>query len=140
MTDRAAGAPPTDGREGRHHGDAAPGEQRNDEFDIAGGVKSYLIGLGLAALLTVISFWLSETRLVYGPGVDMALAVFAIAQMGVHLVFFLHLTTSPDNTNNAMALAFGVLIVALLIGGSLWIMYHLNHNMIPMDQMMTMQR
>ncbi len=53
----------------------------------------------------------------------------AIAQMGVHLVFFLHITTGPDNTNNVLALAFGVLIVLLVIGGSLWIMAHLNANM-----------
>jgi cytochrome o ubiquinol oxidase subunit IV len=55
-------------------------------------------------------------------------------------VFFLHITTGPDNVNNVMALAFGVLIVLLLIAGSLWIMAHLNHNMMPMDQMMRMQR
>src|SRR5260370_17316533 len=60
--------------------------------------------------------------------------------MGVHLVFFLHLTTAPNNTNNAMALAFGVLIVALIIGGSLWIMDHLNQNMAPMHQMVQIQR
>ncbi len=59
----------------------------------------------------------------------MALAALAIAQMGVHLVFFLHLTSAPDNTNNALALAFGVLIVSLIFFGSLWIMWHLNHNM-----------
>jgi cytochrome o ubiquinol oxidase subunit IV len=64
----------------------------------------------------------------------------AIAQMGVHLVFFLHITTGPDNTNNVLALAFGVLIVILVIGGSLWIMANLNHNMMPMDQLMQMQR
>jgi cytochrome o ubiquinol oxidase subunit IV len=58
----------------------------------------------------------------------------------VHLVFFLHITTAPDNTNNALALAFGVLIVLLLIGGSLWIMANLNHNMMPIDQIMRMQR
>ena len=52
----------------------------------------------------------------------------AVAQMGVHLVFFLHITTGPDNTNNMLALAFGVLIVMLLIVGSLWIMSNLNHN------------
>ncbi len=55
----------------------------------------------------------------------------AIAQMGVHLVFFLHITTGPDNVNNVLALAFGVLIVFLVIAGSLWIMAHLNHNMMP---------
>jgi cytochrome o ubiquinol oxidase operon protein cyoD len=47
--------------------------------------------------------------------------------MGVHLVFFLHITSGPDNTNNVLALAFGVLIVMLLMIGSIWIMSHLNH-------------
>jgi len=49
--------------------------------------------------------------------------------MGIHLVFFLHLTTAPDNTNNALALAFGVLIVGLVVFGSVWIMWHLNVNL-----------
>jgi len=80
------------------------------------------------------------TSLVWAPSIPIALFVLAIAQMGVHLVFFLHLTTGPDGTNNIMALAFGVLIVLLLITGSLWIMSHLNHNMLPMDRIMQMQR
>ena len=58
----------------------------------------------------------------------------------MHLVFFLHITTAPDNTNNVLALAFGVLIVALIIGGSLWIMANLNHHMMPMGEIMQMQR
>jgi cytochrome o ubiquinol oxidase operon protein cyoD len=66
-----------------------------------------------------------------------ALVMLAI---GVHLVFFLHITTGPDNTNNVLALAFGVLIVFLVMVGSLWIMANLNHNMMPMDQLMQMQR
>jgi cytochrome o ubiquinol oxidase operon protein cyoD len=57
----------------------------------------------------------------------------AIAQMGIHLVFFLHITTAPDYTNNVLALAFGILIVCLVVFGSLWIMVHLNHMMVPMD-------
>ena len=64
----------------------------------------------------------------------------ALAQMGVHLVFFLHITSGPDNVNNVMALAFGLLIVMLLVFGSLWIMTHLDHNMMPMEQLMQMQR
>ena len=64
----------------------------------------------------------------------------AIAQMGVHLVFFLHITSGPDNVNNVMALAFGLLIVILLVFGSLWIMTHLDHNMMPMERLMQMQR
>jgi cytochrome o ubiquinol oxidase operon protein cyoD len=64
----------------------------------------------------------------------------AIAQMGIHLVFFLHITAGPDNTNNILALIFGVLIVCLVVFGSLWIMTNLNHNMIPMKMLMDMQR
>jgi cytochrome o ubiquinol oxidase subunit IV len=82
----------------------------------------------------------AKTNLIWAPGIPVGLVVLAIAQMGVHLVFFLHITTAPDNTNNVLALAFGLLIVTLVVGGSLWIMYNLNHNMMPMDQMMQMQR
>lgn len=109
--------------------DLAPGAEPHAAGDIRSGLVTYLIGLGLAALLTVISFTLPATGLVWGPSVEVALAVFAIAQMGVHLVFFLHITTGPDNTNNVLALAFGVLIVFLVIGGSLWIMSNLHHNL-----------
>lgn len=122
------------------HGDSAPGEQKHGSTDIVAGVRGYLIGLGLAVLLTAGSFFLSYTHLVYGPAIPIALIVFAVAQMGIHLVFFLHLTTSPDNINNAMALAFGVLILVLLIGGTLWIMGHMNANMMPMGHGMPMSQ
>ena len=62
----------------------------------------------------------------------------AIAQMGVHLVFFLKMSTGPDNTNNVLALAFGLLIVTLVVSGSLWIMAHLNANMMPASAIMEM--
>jgi cytochrome o ubiquinol oxidase subunit IV len=62
--------------------------------------------------------------------------VLAIAQMGIHLVFFLHITTGPDDTNNVLALAFGILIVTLVVAGSLWIMTDLNESMtMPTDLM-----
>jgi cytochrome o ubiquinol oxidase operon protein cyoD len=120
--------------------DTAPGDEPFDGHAFAEGLDSYLIGLGLATLLTIVSFFIARTTLVWGPSIPVALAVLAIAQMGVHLVFFLHITTGPDNVNNVMALAFGVLIVLLLIAGSLWIMAHLTNNMMPMDQIMQMQR
>jgi cytochrome o ubiquinol oxidase operon protein cyoD len=119
--------------------DTAPGDERPDAHGMALGVGGYLVGLGLATLLTVVSFFIARTTLVWQPSIPVALAVLAIAQMGVHLVFFLHITTGPDNVNNVLALAFGVLIVFLLIAGSLWIMGHLNQNMLPMDRLMRMQ-
>ena len=133
-TTRGGRSMPSDGEQsGAHrHGDSAPGEPKQGGTDVVAGVRAYAIGLALATLLTAGSFWLSYTHLVYGPGIYVALIVFAVAQIGIHLVFFLHLTTSPDNINNAMALAFGVLILGLLIGGTLWIMGHMNANMMPM--------
>ena len=118
----------------------APGLLGAADRNVWQDVQVYVIGLALAILLTVASFAVVYTHLIWEPAIPTALVVLAIAQMGVHLVFFLHLTTAPDNTNNVLALAFGVLIVALVIGGSLWIMDHLNQNMVPMHQMMRMQR
>ena len=98
----------------------------------------YAVGLFLAIVLTATSFWVANTSMLWGPGIGLGLAVLAIAQMGVHVVFFLHITTGPDNTNNVLALAFGVLIVALVIAGSLWIMTNLNANMMPSAEMMSL--
>jgi cytochrome o ubiquinol oxidase subunit IV len=99
-------------------------------------VGIYTIGLALAVILTATSFWVANTSLLWVPGIPLGLAVLAIAQMGVHLVFFLHITTGPDNTNNVLALAFGVLIVTLVVAGSLWIMTNLNDNMMPPAELM----
>lgn len=120
--------------------DLAPGDEISGGSGVARGVIGYLVGLGLAILLTAASFWSVYTHVIYGPAVPIALVTFAVAQMGVHLVFFIHITTAPDNTNNVLALAFGVLIVCIIIFGSLWIMGHLNHNMIPMDAVLKQQR
>jgi cytochrome o ubiquinol oxidase subunit IV len=122
----------------RNDVDIAPGDE--DEAGVGPRLLGYIVGLGLAIVLTVTSFFIAGTDLVWQPSIPVAIIVLAIAQMGVHLVFFLHITTGPDNTNNILALAFGLLIVFLVIGGSLWIMANLNHNMMPMDQVMQMQR
>jgi cytochrome o ubiquinol oxidase operon protein cyoD len=118
--------------------DVAPGDE--EEVRVGPRLLGYVAGLGLAIVLTITSFFVAGTDLVWQPSIPVALVVLAMAQMGVHLVFFLHITTGADNTNNVLALAFGLLIVFLVIGGSLWIMSNLNHNMMPMDQIMQMQR
>ena len=118
--------------------DLAPGDE--EIVNVKLRLLGYLVGLGLAVLLTATSFFIAGTNLVWQPSIPVAIIVLAIAQMGVHLVFFLHITTGPDNANNVLALAFGLLIVFLVIAGSLWIMANLNHNMMPMDQIMQMQR
>jgi cytochrome o ubiquinol oxidase operon protein cyoD len=118
------------------HADRAPGV---DEDAPSGSMLSYTVGFLFALLLTGASFLVSQSQVLWEPGVPVGLAVLAIAQMGVHLVFFFHLSSGPDNTNNVLALAFGVLIVALVVSGSLWIMWHLNMNMMPSSAIMEMQ-
>jgi cytochrome o ubiquinol oxidase operon protein cyoD len=122
-----------------HQSDLAPGDEE-EHTSVRMRVLGYLVGLGLAVLLTATSFFIAGTDLVWQPSIPVAIIVLAIAQMGIHLVFFLHITTGADNTNNVLALAFGLLIVFLVIGGSLWIMSNLNQNMPAMDQIMQMQR
>ena len=121
--------------------DIAPGDDAvSDSDDHFDSLTGYLVGFGLAVLLTIVSFMVAKTNLVWAPSIPVALCVLAVAQMGVHVAFFLHIGTGPDSVNNIMALAFGVLIVLLVIGGSLFIMSNLNHNMPTMSQMMQMQR
>jgi cytochrome o ubiquinol oxidase subunit IV len=116
------------------HYDRAPGDDVapvEQDTELASPFLVYTIGLVLAVILTATSFWAANTSLLWGPGIALGLAVLAIAQMGVHLVFFLHIGTGADNTNNVLALAFGVLVVLLVVGGSLWIMADLNDAMMP---------
>ena len=108
--------------------DVAPGDSSEHEGSSV-GLGSYAIGFALACLLTLASFVLPNLDLVWTPSLPVALAVLAVAQMGVHLVFFLHVTSGPDNVNNVMALAFGLFIVIVIIGGSLFIMHAMNQNM-----------
>ena len=113
--------------EGRTLGDRAPGV----EGESTATWLSYTVGLGLAILATIASFVVSQTNLLWDPGVPVGLIVLAIAQIGVHLVFFLHLGSGPDHTNNILALAFGLLVVFLIITGSCWIIANLHDNMMP---------
>ena len=109
--------------------DRSPGVE---EAESTANVPSYTAGLGLAVVLTIASFVVSQTNLLWAPGIPVGLVVLAFAQIGVHLVFFLHLGSGPDHTNNILSLAFGVLIVFLVITGSVWIIANLNANMMPM--------
>ena len=120
----------------RHYQDT-PQEQ---DADSAANLQSYVIGLGLATVLTLASFGAAVMHWVWAPGLPVLLAVLAIAQMGVHLVFFLHVSSSPDSANTVLALAFGIFVVGLVVFGSMIIMANLNGYMMPMEQLLQMQR
>jgi len=107
--------------------DRTPGVE---EHEPTASYLTYTVGLGLAIIATIASFIVAQTNLLWPPGIPVGLIVLALAQIGVHLVFFLHLGSGPDSTNNILALAFGVLVVFLVIAGSVWIIANLNSNMI----------
>lgn len=109
-----------------------------DDGDGRGTLKSYMTGLILALILTAVPFWTVMSGQVSGSSAVVTLAVFALGQVLVHLVFFLHMNGSSAQRWNLMAFLFAVLIVVVLVGGSLWIMNHLNHNMMPMPMPMGM--
>ena len=118
-------------------GDRAPGTDHKG----SGGLQGYVAGLGFAVILTLGSFWVADTQLVWQPAIPILLAALAIGQMGVHVVFFFHISSGPADTNNFLALAFGIFVVGLIVFGSILIMANLNTNMpMSIDHLMQMQR
>ncbi len=98
-----------------------------------GSRRGYLIGFGLSVLLTAVPFWLVMTGfLADAQATALAITALAFVQIVVHTLFFLHVNTRAEGGWTLMALMFTVVIVAIVISGSLWIMYHLNSNMMPM--------
>ena len=97
-----------------------------------GSVKSYLTGFILAVILTAIPFWLVLGK-VFDSSSTTALAVlgFAAVQIVVHMVYFLHMNTKSEGGWSILALIFTTMVVVIMLSGSIWVMYHLNHNMMP---------
>ena len=109
-------------------------EERDEERpgnpgDLRNSLLKYGGGLVLSIILTLASFWVSGTDAVWPGGVPVLLAALAIGQMGAHLLFFLHVSSGPESTNNIMALAFGIFVVGLVIFGSIVIMHSLDARM-----------
>ncbi|MBB3593214.1 cytochrome o ubiquinol oxidase operon protein cyoD [Rhizobium sp. BK529] len=99
-----------------------------------GTFKSYMTGFVLSVILTAIPFWLVMAG-VFESRVVTAIIVMALAavQIVVHMIFFLHMNTKSEGGWTIMALIFTIVIVAIALSGSLWVMYHLNTNMMPMS-------
>ncbi|MCC7265934.1 MAG: cytochrome o ubiquinol oxidase subunit IV [Caulobacteraceae bacterium] len=97
-----------------------------------GSRRSYLIGFLLAAVLTAIPFWLAMSGVLEGRITAIVVTVLALVQIVVHTVFFLHVNTRSEGGWTLLTLVFTAIIVVIVILGSLWIMYHLHGNMMPM--------
>lgn len=102
-----------------------------------GTMRDYVIGFLLSVVLTAIPFWLVMAR-PFPAGVTAALIVaFAVVQMVVHMVYFLHMNGKSEGGWTMTALVFTLILVVIMLTGSLWVMYHLNANMMPMPQDMS---
>ncbi len=110
------------------HGAAAP----------HGSLKSYTIGFVLSVILTAIPFWLVMSGMLPAQLTAMAIIAFAVVQIVVHMVFFLHMTVKTEGGWSMMALIFTLILVVIALSGSLWVMYHLNTNMMPGHDMSQM--
>jgi len=118
------------------HAHDAAGSESHAEQHPASSLTDYLIGFGLSVVLTAVPFWLVMSGWL-GDNRMTALAVmlFAAAQIVVHMVYFLHMNTRSEQGWTMMALIFTIIMVVIALTGSLWVMHHLNANMMPMHDM-----
>ena len=117
------------------HDHSAPGAHEGHGHEAGHGtLKGYTIGFVLSVILTAIPFWLVMGHVIPDPRLT-ALAVMALAavQIVVHMVFFLHMNSRSEGGWTMLALIFTLVLVVITLSDSLWVMYHLNHNMMPMS-------
>ena len=113
------------------HNDHGHDSHYHDAHD-HGSMKSYVIGFILSVILTAIPFWLVMNKTISNSStMGLVLLGFAAVQVVVHMVYFLHMNSKSEGGWNMMALIFTIMIVVIAMAGSLWVMYHMNHNMMP---------
>ena len=117
-----------DRHDDHHHG---------DDHD-HGSFKTYMIGFLLSVVLTAIPFWLVMTEALAPQTTGLVITAFAVVQIVVHMVFFLHMNHKSEGGWNMLALIFTIVIVVIAVAGSVWVMYHLNTNMMPTHEMQSM--
>ena len=101
-----------------------------------GTMGSYMIGFGLSVLLTAIPFWLVMNQTFANPQVTAFVIMgFAMVQIIVHMIYFLHMNTRSEGGWSFMAMMLTIVLVVIVLSGSMWVMYHLNANMMPHPQM-----
>jgi cytochrome o ubiquinol oxidase operon protein cyoD len=96
-----------------------------------GSYGSYSVGFALALVLTAVPFILVMTSAMSRTALLVTIGAFAVVQIGVHLVYFLHLNRSSEQRWNLVVFAYTLVILAILVGASVWIMFHLNYTMMP---------
>ena len=122
--------------DGHGHAGQAHGDHGHDDHVEAahGTMRDYVTGFVLSVILTAIPFWLVMNGVIASAGMTAAVILgFAAVQIVVHMVYFLHMNARSEGGWNMLALIFTVVLVVIVLSGSLWVMYHLNTNMMPMS-------
>ena len=114
------------------HSDSAHAHDAHGEEASHGSFKGYVTGFLLSLLLTAIPFWLVMGHVFAQSSTTvLVLFAFAVVQIVVHMVYFLHMNTRAEGGWSLLALIFTVVLVVIALSGSVWVMYHLNANMMP---------
>ncbi|RYX97198.1 MAG: cytochrome o ubiquinol oxidase subunit IV [Comamonadaceae bacterium] len=117
---------------GEGHGHDDHGHDDDHDSGPHSTFKGYMIGFVLAVILTVIPFWLVMGKVFPSSGTTgLVILAFAAVQMVVHMVYFLHMDTKSEGGWSLLALVFTLVLVVITMAGSIWVMYHLNNNMMP---------
>ena len=122
-----------DGQTHDRHAKEGHQDHRHEHDEAHGSRKGYWIGFALSVVLTAIPFWLVMTMTLSKQLTAFIIMAFAAVQMLVHIVFFLHMNRRAEGGWSIMALLFTVVIIGIALSGSLWVMYHMNTNMMPMQ-------
>ena len=115
-----------------HHGDGHADDHFDGEEDFHVSYRGYATGFILSVILTAIPFWLVMGKVLPSPKVTgLVILAFAAVQMVVHMVYFLHMNAKVEGGWSLLALLFTVALVVIMLAGSVWVMYHMNANMMP---------
>ncbi len=124
----------------QHHDDHGHGHEHHDDGIGHSTFKGYMIGFVLAVILTAIPFWLVMSGGFQKPATtSIVVLAFAAVQIVVHMIYFLHMNTKSEGGWNMLALIFTMVLVLITLSGSIWVMYHMDHNMMPSMMMREMQ-
>jgi cytochrome o ubiquinol oxidase subunit IV len=105
----------------------------HDDVGYHATVKGYVVGFVLSVILTAIPFWLVMAKVLPPEATKFIILGFAAVQVVVHMVYFLHLNAKVEGGWSMLAFLFTVIVVVIMLAGSIWVMYHMNTNMMPVD-------
>lgn len=108
-------------------------DEHHDDLGYHASYRGYLVGFLLSVVLTAIPFWLVMAKVLPTQLTTVIILLFAAVQMVVHVIYFLHVNSKAEGGWTLLATVFTAIVLFILLSGSIWVMYHMNENMMPMD-------